>query len=557
MKTFLLLCSLIACSSIGEVLSARGMQQIGDVSFQPRELLGAFLRMLRNPWLFAGVAFLAASFFSFISLLSYADLSFVVPLTAVGYITNTLGAKFFLKEKISKERWMGTLLVTFGVAVISLDGKIDPLLRQAFAVFSRVIASDGPENSGHSSIPHDFLLLIRAALFLLIIASIVYQLLAFLSGLFWFADRRRQRAIAGGFTPGITIFKPVRGLDPDAYVNFASFCRQEYGDYQLLFGVRDEDDPAIELIRQLMRDFPDRDIQLIISDREIGHNAKVSNLHNLYPHAKHDFLIIADSDIRVPADYLRRVIAPMADPTVGMVTCLYRGTRPVGFGELMENIGISATFATEVCSARMLEGIAFALGSTIVVRKHILERIGGFPAIADYLADDFILGNWTAREGYKIVLSDCVVEHASSAPTLRAMLIHQLRWARSLRISRPRGYSGLILTYGLALAILALPLWQFSRFAWTLLAAMALARLLPVLLIGIFGLKDFVLARYLYLVPLRDLMTFCIWVASFIGDTIEWRGKVFRVLPGGKLQDLRNTSNPPIHSSNVIMKKER
>jgi ceramide glucosyltransferase len=557
MKTFLLLSSLIACSSIGEVFSARGMQQIGHVSFRPRELFAAILRMFRNPWLVAGVAFLAASFFSFISLLSYADLSFVVPLTAVGYITNTLGAKFFLKEKISKERWAGTLLVTFGVAVVSLDGKIDPPLRQAIAGFSRALAFDGTGNLGHSTILYDSLLALRAALLLLIFASVVYQLLAVLSGLSWFADRRKQRAIVGGFTPGITIFKPLRGLDPDAYLNFASFCRQEYSNYQLLFGVRDEDDPAIDVIQQLMRDFPERDIQLVISDREIGHNAKISNLQNLYPRAKHDFLIISDSDIRVPADYLLRVIGPMADPAVGMVTCLYRGTRPAGFGELMENIGISATFATEVCSSRMLEGIAFALGSTIVMRRDILESIGGFPAIADYLADDFILGSWTARQGYKIVLSDCVVEHASGAPSLKSMLIHQLRWSRSTRISRPWGYRGLIFTYGMPLAILALPVWHFSRFAWLLLAAMATARFLPVLLIGVFGLKDFVLARYLYLVPLRDLMTFCIWVVSFIGDTIEWRGKIFRVLPGGKLQDLRNTSNPFIHSSNVIMKKER
>jgi ceramide glucosyltransferase len=536
MKTVLLLGSLIVGSSLGEILCARGMQQIGDVSLRPWALLGALGRMLRNGWLIAGVACLALSFFSFISLLSYADLSFVVPLTAVGYITNTIGAHFLLKERISKERWLGTLLVACGVAMISLDDRVEAGLRVLWAVLSP---------GGLSAWPPAFWLVfvLRALLLSCVLAAIAYSLIAAVAGLLWFADRRRQRALGLHFTPPVTIFKPVRGADAEAYENFASFCRQDYPDVQILFGVRDGDDPVIPILRRLTADFPDRDIELVISDREIGSNAKVSNLHNLFPKAKHDLLLIADSDIRVPRDYLRRVVAPMQRAEVGMVTCLYRGVNATTPAGLLENIGISAIFGPEVCASRALEGIAFALGSTLVMRRELLERFGGFPALANYLADDFLLGNWTARAGYEVVLSDCVVEHVAGPDTMAAMLTHQLRWGRSTRISRPWGYRGLILTYGTATASLALAAWNFAAFGWALLATTLLARLLPVLLIGVYGLKDRTLARYVWLTPLRDWLAFGVWLVSFTGNEIEWRGARFRVLRGGELAPASHSEN--------------
>jgi ceramide glucosyltransferase len=538
MKTFLLFCGLIGCSSLGEVLSAKGMQQVGDVSFRPRALLGALGRMFRNPWLFAGVACLALSFFSFISLLSYADLSFVVPLTAVGYITNTIGARFLLKERISRERWIGTLLVAFGVAIISLDGRLETYAAEWARNLYWFLA---PEE--RASYPAAFwpLFAIRAALLVCVVSAIVYYAIAFVAGLLWFADRRRQRALGSSFTPSVTIFKPVRGADAEAYENFASFCRQDYPNFQILFGVRDANDPVVPIIRQLIAEFPDRDIELVISANEIGHNAKVSNLHNMFAKAKHDILLIADSDIRVTPDYLRRVVAPVRREKVGMVTCLYRGVTATTFAGLLENIGISSTFGPEVCSSRALEGIAFALGSTIVMQRELLEKIGGFPAVADYLADDFLLGNLTARAGYEVVLSDCVVEHVAGPDTMAAMLKHQLRWGRSTRISRPWGYRGLILTYGTATSLMALLAWNFVGAAWRLLAVTMLARFLPVFLVGVHGLKDRALARYFWLVPIRDLIAFGVWLVSFAGDEIEWRGKKFRVLPGGKLAASNDT----------------
>ncbi|HEX9000660.1 MAG TPA: bacteriohopanetetrol glucosamine biosynthesis glycosyltransferase HpnI [Blastocatellia bacterium] len=542
MKTFLLLSSLILCSSLGEILSAKGMQQIGDVSFRPRALLGAFWRMLRNQYLFFGVVFMAASFFSFISLLSYADLSFVVPLTAVGYITNTLGARFFLHERISRERWLGTLLVACGVSLISLSGKLEAAIRANWTNWLDWVYSAFAPAWIESPTWFRLLFGIRLTLFALALAAIVYSAFSLLGALAWFVDRRKQRALGLGFTPPATILKPVRGADAEAYENFASFCRQDYPDYQIVFGVREETDPAVPVIRRLMADFPALPIELVISADEIGYNAKVSNLQNIFAKAKHDTLLIVDSDIRVEPDYLRRVIAPMQQERVGMVTCLYRGVKARSFAALLENIGISSTFGPEVCSARLLEGVAFAFGSTIVLRRELLERIGGFPAVADYLADDFLLGNFTANAGYEVVLSDCVVEHIAGDVTFGEMLKHQLRWAQAKRLSRPWGYRGLILTYGTATSLLALITWGFSGFAWWLFAITLLVRFLPVFIVGVLGLKDQALARYCWLVPVRDLITFGIWVASFFDDEIHWRGISFCVLPGGKLTPTRRNS---------------
>jgi ceramide glucosyltransferase len=379
------------------------------------------------------------------------------------------------------------------------------------------------------------LLIVRIVLFICVLSAIAYYCIAVVGGLAWFADRRRQRALGCGFTPPVTIFKPVRGADAEAYQNFASFCRQDYPHFQILFGVREADDPVVPIIQKLISDFPACDLELVISDKEWGFNAKVSNLQNCFAKARHDVLLIADSDIRVEPDYLRRIVAPMQREKVGMVTCLYRGTNARTFASLLENTGISSTFGPEVCSSRLLEGIAFALGSTIVMRREILENIGGFPAIADYLADDFVLGNSTAKLGYEVVLSDCVVEHVSAPDTMATMLKHQLRWGRSTRISRPWGYRGLILTYGTATSLLALLAWNFSGFAWGLLAVTMFVRFLPVLVIGVYGLNDKTLARFFWLIPLRDLITFGVWLTSFVGDEIHWRGVNFYVLPDGKL----------------------
>ncbi|HKQ74935.1 MAG TPA: bacteriohopanetetrol glucosamine biosynthesis glycosyltransferase HpnI [Blastocatellia bacterium] len=539
MKTFLLLCSLVVGSSLGEILLAKGMRKVGAVSFRPKALIGAVGRMIRSLYLFGGVACLAVAFFSFISLLSYADLSFVAPLTAVTYITNTAGARFLLKERISKARWTGTLLVTLGVVIISLDKHLEAFFGARSVSWPGLLYSElAPDeliNQAAAPIAFWTLFGLRAVLLVCVVASIVYYLIALASGFLWFADRRRQRALGLDYAPPATIFKPVRGADAEAYENFASFCRQDYPQYQIIFGVRDESDPATPIIRSVIADYPERDIELVISSNEFGHNAKVSNLQNMYAKAKHDVLLIADSDICVEADYLRRVVAPLRRPEVGMVTCLYRGTRAKTFAGLLENIGFSSTFGPDVCSARALQGVKFAFGSTIAMRRELLERAGGFRAQADFLADDFHLGNYAANEGQEVILSDCVVEHVSASDRFATSLKRQLRWARTIRISRPRGYRGLFLTHGAATALAATLAWGFSSSALWLLAATIFARFLPVFVIGMYGLKDRELARYFWLVPVRDLIAFGVWVVSLVGDEIEWRGVRFRVTPGGKL----------------------
>jgi ceramide glucosyltransferase len=540
LKTFLLLCSLIVFSSLGEILSAKGMQQVGAVSFRPRALAGAIWRMLRNPFLFAGVAFLAISFFSFISLLSYADLSFVVPLTAVGYITNTLGGRFFLHERITRERWLGTLLVAGGVALISLSSTLEQHAPQWGVWLFATLAPEEIINAADSPTAFWLLFALRTVLLCLIVGACFYYVLATAAGLAWFVERRKQRALGLDFIPPVSILKPVHGADAQAYKNFASLCRQDYPAFQLIFGVQDARDPVIPIIETLRRDFPACDITLIVSPKEIGFNRKVSNLQNMVGAAGHEVLLIADSDICVGPDYLRRVIAPLQQERVGMITCLYRGALGTTLGGLLENIGISSTFGPEVCAARALQGIKFALGSTIVLKRELLERIGGFPAVADYLADDYLLGHRTAAAGYEIVLSDYVVEHVTGPLSFNAMLQHQLRWSRAVRVSRPWGYLGLLVTYGTVTALLSLLAWQFGAFAWWLLALTLLLRMLPAVVVGVWGLRDFILARWFWLVPVRDVVAFGVWLMSFFGNEIYWRGTKFRVLPGGKLAPIRD-----------------
>ncbi len=541
MKTFVLLTMLIVFSSFGEILSARGMKQIGEISFPLRLLLKTIPRLFTNGSLIAGVTCLAFSFLSLLSLLSYADLSYVVPLTAVSYITNTIGSKFLLHEKISTARWRGTVLVTFGVAIISLPARFE-----AFAV--EVATSFPPQLLGwlnpanHAFTPaFSLLFALRVALLICVVAALVYYALALVAGWLWARDRRRQRALGLNFTPPVSLLIPVRGADAEADENFASFCRQEYPEFQLVFGCRDEHDSAVPIIRKLQANFPGCAIELVISAHEIGTNAKVSNLNNMLAKAAHEHLIVVDSDIRVTPDYLRRVIAPMQQARVGMVTCLYRGANATTFAALLENIGIAATFGPEVMSSRALEGIKFALGSTVVTRREILAQIGGFPAVADYLADDFRLGNLTAAAGYEVVLSDYVVDHIAAPDTIKTMLQHQLRWGRAVRISRPKGYAGLILTYGLATSLLLLWALGGTAFGWALVALTFLVRFITALFAGVVLMQDRVLLKYLWLVPLRDGLGFLVWLVSFVGNEIHWRGHRFVVLRNGKIKPVTSS----------------
>lgn len=347
----------------------------------------------------------------------------------------------------------------------------------------------------------------------------------------------RPDPIDPDFHPPVTILKPICGLDTDTYENLASFCQQDYPQYQIIFGVRDAQDAAVEVVQKIIYNFPDIDIQLVVSDRTIGTNFKVCNLANAQTEAKYSILVIADSDVRVGVDYLRRVIQPMRDSTVGVVTCLYSSLTQ-GWLAAIEALWISTQFAPSVLVARKLDGIKFAFGQTIVIQKAALEAIGGFLAIADYLADDFQLGKLPAEAGYKVVLSDYVVEHVMPTGSISDSLKRQMRWERGTRVSRPWGYLGLIFTQGTATSLFFLLATQGSILGWAVLGITWSTRLVMGWVVGVRCLKDPVARKFLWLVPLRDPIGFILWCYSFVGNAIEWRGRRLRLLKDGKLVPL-------------------
>ena len=334
--------------------------------------------------------------------------------------------------------------------------------------------------------------------------------------------------------PPVSILKPLKGTDPDIYESFRSHCLQDYpAEYEIIFGVSDPDDPAIAGVQQLQREFPDRAIRLVVASNKLGANVKVSNLEQMLPSARYQHLIVNDSDIRVEPDYLRRVIAPLLDNHVGMVTCLYRGVAAPTIGSRLESLGISTDFCAGVLVARLLEGgLHFGLGSTLAFRRADLEITGGFRAIVDFLSDDYQLGHRIAGLGLQVVLSDVVVETHLPAYDIPGFLAHQLRWARSVRDSRAGGYIGLVTTYGLMWSLLVLIVAHAAPWSWAVLSATLLLRLTVALVVGKSVLHDRQLSKHLWLLPLHDLVRVAVWIASFAGHTVMWRGDRFRLKDG-------------------------
>ncbi|HEY9671786.1 MAG TPA: bacteriohopanetetrol glucosamine biosynthesis glycosyltransferase HpnI [Waterburya sp.] len=387
---------------------------------------------------------------------------------------------------------------------------------------------------GSASLTTWILIAIKCLLFLLCLTAVFFYTYTIYAAVAWL---HRPHPIEPDFHPPVTILKPICGLDGDAYENLASFCQQDYPTYQIIFAVLESTDPGIEVVEKIMHYFPELDIELVVSDRTIGTNRKVSNLANAIANAKYDILLIADSDIRVGRDYLQRVVQPLQDANVGVVTCPYRSLTQ-GWVTTLDALGTATDFHAGVFVATKLEGIKFALGSTIVIRKAVLEKIGGFAAIADYLADDYQLGNLSTQVGYQVVLSDYVVEHVLASSTLSDSIRRQIRWARGTRASRPWGYLGLIFTHGIVASLLLLIITGGSIFAWIVLAVTWLIRLVMGWIVGVRSLNDPVAKQFLWLIPLRDLISFAVWCSSFMGNQIEWRGKQWTLTKGGKLVPL-------------------
>ncbi len=348
--------------------------------------------------------------------------------------------------------------------------------------------------------------------------------------------------------PPVSILKPLKGTDPDIYQSFRSHCLQDYPEYEIIFGVSDPADPAIANVEQLQREFPGRAIRLIVCREKLGANVKVSNLHQMLPTARYQHLLVNDSDIRVEPDYLRQVFAPLADEHVGMVTCLYRGAPAATLGSQLEALGISADFSAGVLVAQQLEGgLHFGLGSTLVFRRRDLDRIGGFLPIVDFLADDYELGrriaglelnghasNESGSNGnrLKILLSSEVVETHLPAYDLRGFLAHQMRWARGVRDARIGGYIGLVSTFGLLWSLLNLIAAHAAPWSWVVLAGVFGLRIAVALAVGMSVLRDEKLPGQLWLLPARDLIAVVVWIASFAGHTVVWRGERFELRNG-------------------------
>ena len=412
-----------------------------------------------------------------------------------------------------------------------------------------------------------FVHLILAALALLSLAITLWQ---------WLAARRfplHQRAADTSFAPGVTLLKPLKGLDPETHGCLASWFRQDYrGPVQILFGVADENDPVCELVRQLIAAHPQANAQLILCPEQLGPNAKVSTLVHLERLAQHDHLIVSDADTRVPTDFLAQVLQPLRDPQAGLVNCFYALANPTTLAMQWEAVAVNADFWSQVLQSRTLKPLDFALGAVMATRRQQLNEIGGFRALVDYLADDYQLGNQIAKRGYRIELCPVVVECREREQGWREVWAHQLRWARTIRVCQPVPYffsvvsnltlwnaSLLLLNFSLVrqlargevvhlqnsdnfsiyLCTIGIPLSCVALVARLAIAADFITSLI---IVRPFGASentwvnpDLQSSRSAMLAPLKDLLQVPIWALAFLGNTVIWRGQRLRVLPGGKL----------------------
>jgi ceramide glucosyltransferase len=333
--------------------------------------------------------------------------------------------------------------------------------------------------------------------------------------------------------PPISILKPLKGVDPSIWECFCSHCEQQYPQFQLIFGVSEPGDPAIEVVRKLQAKYPSLAIDFIVCERVLGTNTKVSNLAQMLPLARHEMLLVNDSDIRVPPDYLRAVMTPLVNTSVGLVTCLYHGVAGPTLGSRLEALSISTDFIPGVLTARFIErGLHFGLGSTLAFRRTDLASIGGFESLVDYLADDYELGSRIAATGKRVELSAETVATFLTSYNLRQFFSHQLRWSRTIRDARRWGYTGLLFTFGLPWALATLLVSHEAAWAWVLLGMTLAVRVTLAYVAAVLVLDDSQFLGDIWLLPLRDLIAPIVWVTSFMGNRIHWRGDSFTLKDG-------------------------
>ncbi len=372
-------------------------------------------------------------------------------------------------------------------------------------------------------------MVVRDALLVLAVAPVIYYLIAIFAAAEFFRVRpARYSAVPMDFAPPVSILKPIHGLDRESYENYASFCNQDYAEFEILFCVGDERDAAVPAIEKIIADFPQRSIRLLIGSEPLGTSDKVNKLCRLVREARHDTVIVSDSDVRVEPDFLRAVVWPLSNSEVGGVTCLYRGLTDGGFAADLEALGNSADFAPGVLVARLFGGLDFMLGAVMATTKKHLAEIGGFESLADYFCDDYELGNRIAARGYRVELSRFPVDIVYPRETIGDAFRHQLRWNLSIRYSRPWGHLGLIFSNALPWAVLigALVTW---RVAAVYFACALIFRVTMAISVGLRGMRDRLVRRNLWMLPLRDAFAFVVWLASFFPQRIHWRDRQFRI----------------------------
>ncbi|PYU07867.1 MAG: hypothetical protein DMG33_03590 [Acidobacteria bacterium] len=383
--------------------------------------------------------------------------------------------------------------------------------------------------------------LLQWAVLLAALSPFAYYALAAYCGWEYFRKLRRLPSLDRSFTPPASILKPVRGLDREGYENFASFCRLDYPEYEVVFAVVEPDDPVIPIIQKLQREFPKCAIRLVAGIERSGTSPKMSNLCRLVKEAKYDLLVISDSDVRVEPDYLLDVAAPFADLKVGVVTAFFRGLTEGGFAADVDAVGVPTDASASTLVARKLGGIDFALGWTMATTKARLAEIGGFESMVDHHSDDFVLGNEIAKRGYRVELTRKPVWMVFPNEKLSHVFKHELRWSIMLRGIRPAGYLGMAMTFGLPWSLLAAAVAPSTTIAAGYLLAYLVLRLTVAWVIGAWGLGDPVVRKRIWLVPVRDALNFAVYVASYFSDTVRWRGLAYRVR-GGSLVPLNEAA---------------
>ena len=377
---------------------------------------------------------------------------------------------------------------------------------------------------------------LRFSFLIMAVAPLAYYLLSLYCVLDYFRGIRKLPAVDRSFTPPVSIIKPVRNVDREAYENFASFCRLDYPEYEIVFAVADREDPVIPVIHKLQRDFPKCAIRLVTAAAHLGANNKVNNLCQSVQAAKYELVVMSDSDVRVDPDYLRNVVDPFSDPQMGVVTALYRGIPGRSLASALEDLGMYTDSAPAALVARKLEGnMRFAFGWTMATTKRVLSEIGGFESMVNHHSDDFELGNRISQLGYRVELMRKPVVMVLPEESFGEFLNHELRWSIGLKNVRPLGYVGMLFTHGLpwtlvagAVAISA----GWGRLAVAYALAYLVLRFGVVWITAAWGLGDGLVARKLLLVPVHDAISFVVWVGGFFFNKIVWRGSVYRVRKG-------------------------